>query len=341
MVQIWLRYDLRSPSIGIGSVALAAAAIEQVAWADDKGFHTIQLPEHHCSEDDYNPSPLVLGAAMASRTSKLRIQPSAIILPLHDPIRIAEDCCVVDIISNGRLDVTIGLGYVPDEFDMFGIPLSERGQILDKKLAALKQAFTGETFEYEGRKVKVTPPPVQKGGPRLFIGGSVKATARRAAQYGDGYYPMFVEPELVAEYHRLCAEAGKEPGPIINGAGPKGIYVARDPDRAWAKIGPHALHEANGYAEFAAKLGQRTSFRAAENPDALRASGDYRVLTPEEAVIFFREQESLGRHVTVAPLVAGLDPDVAWESLELIASEVIPVVSEALSQPAAAPSPAA
>lgn len=327
MLEIWMRYDLRSPaSIGLPTADLCAAAVEQVAWADKKGFHTIQLPEHHCSADNYNPSPLILGAAMASRTQNLRIQPSAIILPLHDPVRIAEDCCMLDILSQGRLDVTIGLGYVPEEFAMFGVSVDDRARVMDSKLAALRRAFTGETFDYEGRTVRVTPPPFQRGGPRLFIGGSVKATARRAAEFGDGYYPMVYTPELVEEYRRACEALGKTPGRVINGTGPRFIHVSEDPDAAWAKIAPHVMYETNAYAAYAEKLGQTTNFKKAETAEELRASGNYRVLTPEECLAFAREQRDLGRHMAIAPLVAGLNPDVAWESLELIGDKVIPAL---------------
>ncbi|MEJ7927208.1 LLM class flavin-dependent oxidoreductase [Sphingobium sp. AN641] len=325
MLEIWLRYDLRNPSwVGIKSTTLAAAALEQVEWADKHGFHTIQLPEHHCSADNYNPSPLMLGAAMAARTSKIRLQPSAILLPLHDPVRIAEDLAILDVISNGRLDVTIGLGYVPDEFAMFGIDLKDRAQLVDAKLRVLKRAFAGETFDYEGRTVHVTPPPVQPGGPRLWIGGSLKATARRAAELGDGYYPMVNKPELIQAYKDACSELGKEPGRIVDVTGPRHIHISEDPDAAWARIAPHALHETNAYAAYAAKLGQTTNFKHAENADALRAAGSYQVLTPEDGLTLLRQQRDLGRSVILAPLLAGLDPDLAWESLELIGTRIIP-----------------
>ncbi|MEJ7934869.1 LLM class flavin-dependent oxidoreductase [Sphingobium sp. AN558] len=94
------------------------------------GFQRVELTEHHGTPDNVNPSPLILAAAMASRSSHIRLQPSAIILPLHDPIRIAEDCIMVDIVSNGRLDVVLGPGYMPDEFEMFGASLKDRGRLM-------------------------------------------------------------------------------------------------------------------------------------------------------------------------------------------------------------------
>jgi alkanesulfonate monooxygenase SsuD/methylene tetrahydromethanopterin reductase-like flavin-dependent oxidoreductase (luciferase family) len=319
---------LRSPKFGATTVNLCAEALKQVAWADRKGFHTVQLPEHHGSSDNYNPSPFVLGAAMAGVTSRLRIHPSAVLLPLHDPVRIAEDACMLDNISNGRLDLTIGIGYVPSEFEMFGVAIADRASLVEAKLEVLHRAFAGERFDYCGRKIHVTPPPVQRPGPRMFLGGSVIATARRAARLGDGYYPMEYRTEYVEEYHRCCAELGKSPGRVINSTGPRFIHVAEDPEAAWAKIAPHALHESNSYAAAAKTLGQISPFQQAEDAEALRATNTYLVLTPEECLKLARAQREAGRHLTLAPMIAGLSPALAWESLDLFAAKVIPQLLE-------------
>jgi len=231
---------------------------------------------------------------------------------------------MLDNISRGRLDITIGIGYVPSEFDMFGVAISDRARLVEAKLDVLRRAFAGEHFEYCGRKIHVTPPPVQKLGPRLFIGGSVIATARRAAHLGDGYYPMEYRADFVSEYHRCCAELGKPPGRVINSTGPRFIHVADDPESVWPKIAPHALHESNSYAAAAKVLGQISPFQQADDAAALRATNTYLVLTPAECLAFAREQRDAGRHLTLAPMIAGLDPALAWESLELFADKVIP-----------------
>jgi alkanesulfonate monooxygenase SsuD/methylene tetrahydromethanopterin reductase-like flavin-dependent oxidoreductase (luciferase family) len=328
MLEVWLRYDLKTPSFGTPRRESIAAALEQVAWADDKGFHTVQLPEHHGSTNDgYNPSPMILGAAFAARTKNMRLHPSAIILPLHDPVRVAEDACVLDNISDGRLDLTIAVGYVPSEFAMFGVSLQDRARLIDEKLAVIESAFAGRPFEYGARRGTVAPPPVQPEGPPIYIGGSVAATAKRAARFGTGgYYPMECKPEFVQSYKDACIALGKTPRRVIDCTGPQAVWVSRDPDRAWASIAPHAQHEADKYQAWAAELGQFTNFHSAPDPDALRTNGTYLVVTPEECLAFARAQRDAGRYFTMAPLTAGLDPAVGWESLELFASEVMPAL---------------
>ena len=112
-----LRYDLRrAPFASATSADLVATALDQCEWADRLGFATVTLSEHHGSPDGYLPSPLVFGAAIAARTRNLRLVIAALIAPLHDPIRLAEDVAVLDVLSNGRVIPVVSGGYVESEF---------------------------------------------------------------------------------------------------------------------------------------------------------------------------------------------------------------------------------
>src|SRR5271169_1150584 len=119
-VQLSLKFDLRAPAFGADPADLYAAALDMCSWADAAGFDCVRFLEHHGSDDGYCPSPLVMAAAAAARTSRIRIRVRALILPLHDPLRIAEDAAVVDVISRGRLELVVAAGYVQSEFAMFG-----------------------------------------------------------------------------------------------------------------------------------------------------------------------------------------------------------------------------
>ena len=122
-----VRYDLRCPEFSRATPAqLAATAVEQCEWAERQGFATATLSEHHGSPDGYLPSPLVLGAAIAARTKNLRIVIAALIAPLHDPVRLAEDIAYLDVVSNGRVIPVVSGGYVEAEFAAMGKQLSVR-----------------------------------------------------------------------------------------------------------------------------------------------------------------------------------------------------------------------
>jgi alkanesulfonate monooxygenase SsuD/methylene tetrahydromethanopterin reductase-like flavin-dependent oxidoreductase (luciferase family) len=113
-----LRYDLRAPAFGPSTSSLYAAAIEQSVWAEQHGFMMVALSEHHGSDDGYCPSPMMVASAIASRTSTLRLLLAALVLPLHEPVRLAEDLAVLSILSGGRVDMIAGAGYLPQVRDV-------------------------------------------------------------------------------------------------------------------------------------------------------------------------------------------------------------------------------
>lgn len=201
---------------------------------------------------------------------------------------------------------------------MFGREMDERVPLLEEGLDVLRAAWSGEEFEYRGRRVRVTPRPARPEGPGLLMGGSTPGAARRAARLGLGFVP--VDASLWPAYEEACRTHGREAGPAPALDGPKFIHVADDPDRAWARIAPHALHETNTYGTWLTDADALGPYRTTDDADALRAGGEYLVLTPDECLARVQETGALMLH----PLMGGLDPDLAWESLELVASKVLP-----------------
>lgn len=327
-VRLWMRFDIRGGGLAVPASALAAAAVEQGEWAERNGFGAVLLSEHHGSEDGYNPSPMILGGAIASRTRTIRLQMGAVILPLLDPLRVAEDICVLDNISDGRVDITVGIGYVQAEFTMFGVDYKRRAALAEEGIETLRAAFTGQAFTYRGRPAHVTPPPVQTGGPEMLIAGSVPARARRAARLGDGFFPVVSSPELFECYRAECERLGRPVGRIVDMTGPVFVHVSEDPERDWPRLAPHLLHEMNGYGKWANESeGMRSPFRPVTDLEELKASGAYAVLTPAECLAFLVTQRAAGRYTMFNPLCGGLHPDIAWESLELFAKSVLPRLS--------------
>src|SRR5580700_9504700 len=157
-----LRFDFRNPDIARTTMAdRYAAALDMVEWAEALGCTTVGVSEHHGSPDGYLPSPIPMVAAMAARTTNVRFMIAALIAPFHDPLRLAEDMIVLDILSRGRVDLIVAGGYVHEEFEMFGVAMSERGKRVTETVTILKAAFSGEPFEYHGRTLHLTPVPFQ------------------------------------------------------------------------------------------------------------------------------------------------------------------------------------
>ena len=143
-------------------------------------------------------------------TRRIAVTVSAVIGPLHDPLRLAEDIAVLDLLSGGRLVTVAGIGYRPEEYAQFDVDWKRRGRLQDEVLETLLKAWTGEEFEYRGRTVRVTPRPFSDPHPLLLVGGSSKAAARRAARLGLPFFPSAHLPELEAYYKERLAEYGTE-----------------------------------------------------------------------------------------------------------------------------------
>jgi alkanesulfonate monooxygenase SsuD/methylene tetrahydromethanopterin reductase-like flavin-dependent oxidoreductase (luciferase family) len=326
-MKLALRYDMRAPSFGAPAPALYQAAIEHCAWADRLGFETVYLAEHHGADDGYCPSPIVLGSAIAGRTEQIVVHFSALIAVLHHPIRLAEDLAILDVISGGRTACTLGIGYRLHEYPLFGVEKRRRVPILEETIRVLEQAWTGEPFEFRGMTVVVRPTPIQKPHPPLYIAGSTEASAIRAARMGDGYQPVTQSHYEIYAAERRRLGLSVPPAPLRRG--PLFVHVTEDPDKAWEVVGPHVLYTTNSNAEWAKERGVgATPYPPVAGIDDLKGSSNFAVVTPEDCVelaIGLGDDVEFG----LQPLMGGLDPEVAWGSLELFASAVLPRLVDA------------
>lgn len=322
MLVLGIRFDFRNPAFaGTTMAERYRCALEQCEWADRLGFDSVTLSEHHGSDDGYLPSPLAMAAAIAARTERLRIRIAALVAPLHDPLRVAEDAAVVDQLSGGRLDLVLTNGYVPSEFAMFGRALSDRARLVTEAVETLRHAWTGEPFEHRGRTVRVTPTPFQQAGPPIWLGGSSDAAARRAARIADMFLPSL--PEFWESYRDELRRLGRPDVGPMPPFGPSYVHVTDDPDATWHAIAPYALHEMNAYGAWAAESGAMTGYEPVADLETLRASGMYRVVTPDEHVAAVRAMGDVAV-VTLHPLMGGVPPALAWENLRAFEDRVLP-----------------
>ena len=180
--------------------------IRECEEAEAAGFDSVWLGEHHNSPLLY-PTPLLGLAAIASRTRRLGLGTAVLLLPLYHPLRVAEEAAMVDVISGGRLIFGVGVGYAPEEFAAFGVPLQERGSRMDEAVPLIKRLWSEETVTHHGTHYQVTnatvrPRPVQRPRPPLWFAGWVPPAIRRAARLGDAWLGG---PSARLDAGELCA----------------------------------------------------------------------------------------------------------------------------------------
>ncbi|WP_328309084.1 LLM class flavin-dependent oxidoreductase [Streptomyces sp. NBC_00442] len=314
-----VRMNLVDPHATAASLsARYRAALEMAAYADDRGVDTVQTEEHHGTDNNWLPSPFTFAGAVFGATRRIAVTVSAIIGPLYDPLRLAEDIAVLDLVSGGRLVTVSGIGYRPAEYEQQGIEWGRRGKLQDELLETLLKAWSGEEFTFRGRRVRVTPRPFTEPHPMLLVGGSSRAAAGRAARLGLPFFPSAHLPELEAYYNEKRAEYGTEGFCMMPAAATPLLHISEDPDRTWAEYGEHFLHEARMYASWQSKDIRSAVKSAATTVEELRAEGVYRVLTPQECASL--DAGSLVLH----PLCGGMPVEEGWRSLHLFCERVLP-----------------
>lgn len=330
MAMMVLRFDLRVPEFASTTHARQyAAALDMAGWADRAGLDVVSLSEHHGAPDGYLPAPLTLAAAVLGRTPRIAVNISALLVPLHDPVRLAEQLAVLDLCGPGRLSIVAGLGYRSVEFEMADVDRTKRGRLLEEAVQVLQQAWAGEPFTWRGRDIVVTPRPATPGGPLVMIGGSSEIAARRAARLRCGFSPAVGDPHLAEVYEQECAAVGFDAGFCALPSGPGFVFVAEDPEAMWETIGPFALFDAQTYERW--QEGPQRSeveVKGAQTWQDVRASGVYQILTPAECVALAEDPAGPGA-VVLHPLMGGIPPELGWESLELFEREVLPEVRAA------------
>lgn len=310
------RFDLRGPGVeGAARGVLHRTALEMGTFLDEHGCGSLIVSEHHAADDGYLPSPLPMATALAAVTERTPIVVAAAVLPLHDPVRLAEDIITLDHVSQGRSMVVLGLGYRPVEYELFGVDWDRRGAVADAKLerllGLLDDAASGETMP------RVTPAPHSGRRPSVMWGGGSRAAARRAGRFGLGFFAQGDGAGLRAAYEEACAAGGHRPGLCLLPAVdmPLITFVHDDVDAGWAELGDALLVDARGYATWGHEAGHveaTASLSSATTVAGLRAaSGAHRVVTPAQVEQLEREYGTIGLH----PLCGGLTPEVAWPYL--------------------------
>lgn len=231
-----------------GQSATAAHMMKTARLVEDAGFHSFWMPEHVLLFENYaspypyadngkvplDPhhvplEPFTALAFLAGHTSRLRLATGITILPQRNPVYFAKQAADVDVISGGRLDLGIGVGWLAEEFAALNVPFERRGARAADYIKVLQTLWCDETSSYEGEFYSLPPcvqgpKPVQKPYPPLWFGGESKAALTRVARFGQGWYGVKLLPPDVPAHLRQLGELLKAEGRTL-----KDIQIAVSP----------------------------------------------------------------------------------------------------------------
>jgi alkanesulfonate monooxygenase SsuD/methylene tetrahydromethanopterin reductase-like flavin-dependent oxidoreductase (luciferase family) len=320
-VKVGLFFDLRNPEPWAAPWPdVYARNLELVERAEAGGLGSVWFTEHHLFADGYLPQPLTFLAAVAARTRTITIGTAVLLAALRPAPLVAEEAAVVDQISGGRLQLGIGAGYSPREYELYDKDLSRRYGLTDAAVAEIRRLLDDGV---------VTPPPAQRPFP-LWLGYQGPQGARRAGRLGVGL--LSLDRRLLEPYREGLREGGHDPASARTG-GMLDIVVADDPEAALQRILPHYLHQANTYAECAV-AGTDVEPRVLTAEKVMGRSSapgqvpGLRVTTPADAVTAIREATDGApvEHAYLWASVAGMPGDLVDRHVELLCTEVAPAL---------------
>ncbi len=210
--------------------------------AEERGFHSLWFPEHVVLFDEIDSvspftgrralasgtspmlDPLTCVTFVAASTQRIRLGTGICVLPLRNPVFLAKEAATIDVLSGGRLDLGVGVGWVAEEFDVVGVPFDQRGPITDRNLAVLETLWTDEVSHYEDDTYRLPacqqyPKPIQRPHVPVHIGGTSNAALRRVARYAQGWYPFNIKPDdlktRLAVLEGMLADHGRRRTEIV------------------------------------------------------------------------------------------------------------------------------
>jgi alkanesulfonate monooxygenase SsuD/methylene tetrahydromethanopterin reductase-like flavin-dependent oxidoreductase (luciferase family) len=324
-----------SPEVAAGTVASLLAEAE---LAEKVGFDSVQVPERHMRSECHFPTPLQLLTAIAARTKRVKLATHSLVLTLYHPMQVAEQAAMIDLMSGGRMILTVAMGYHDDYWRMFGSSRVHRKDRFVEGVEILKLAFSGREFSYDGTyfpldRVRLTPPPYQAGGPELWLGGHFEKAIERAGRYGDGWCgdPFPIDPKTwwprIEMYRNAAQEAGNPAKVIILREG----WVAPTRKEALQVAAEHHVQEQRYYYRW----GIFPPSAAFPSESALTAESlaPHMLLgSPEdcvEQIQRWRDELEVDYVCVRFRMPTGPTFEAARDAIELFGEEVIPKVADA------------
>jgi alkanesulfonate monooxygenase SsuD/methylene tetrahydromethanopterin reductase-like flavin-dependent oxidoreductase (luciferase family) len=322
-VRVGLYFDLRNPpGRRTDPTRLYAFTLEMCEEAERLGIDSIWVTEHHMFDDDYLPQPLTFLAAVAARTTRVRLGTAIIIAPLHHAAEIAEQAAVVDIVSGGRLDLGLGAGYRVPEYELFGADIDRRYTTTDSRAVEIRRLWD------DG----LTPRPVQERLP-IFMGYQGPKGAARAGRLGEGL--LHAVASNWPPYRDALIEAGHgtAAGRMIGGAT---SWTTDDPDRDWPMVARHLAYQQDSYRRYLVE-GTGQPLPRPVDPERMRTRTPDRPFSgfhyglPTDVAAGIRAQvgDAPVEEVYLWASLGGMPEDVVARNVTTIATKLAPLLRDA------------
>ena len=322
------------------------AELEQIEAAEEMGFDGVWLAEHHFQWYGIAPDLMVIASWVAARTSRVRIGTAIVVLPFHNPLRLAEQVATVDLMSGGRLDLGVGRGYQASEYDAFGVSMDESKARFAECMDVLLKAWTQETFSHDGdfysfHDVTLLPKPLQQPHPPVYVASwMTPETIRYAAQHG---FPIMAPAGLASDQiktnYQLYRETLDTLGKTEDGLDLPAlvhIFVDHDDRTAWET----GVEYSGRYGASLATLGSpvQKGGRLSRDYSAYRGFGESGRVVKEnrQELLLFGDPDTVARRIEWMRDELGVNYIMCWmnmgglerervlRSMKLFADEVMP-----------------
>lgn len=311
-----------------------AELLEEASLADRLGFSRFCTTEQHGVDDGYLPAQLPLIAGLATVTQNIRFMTNALLLPLHPWRQVVEQAIVADLLSDGRLDLGVAGGGYAREFELFGVDMSKRRELMEEGLRFIRMGLTEGLLPDgpDGAPLPVLPRPAQASVP-IYLGGMARPVLERAARLADGAIPAdFFRPE--EELPKLW-ETTLEPALTRHGRSLENfrlivctsLWASDDPERDWADFyGPAVEYQFRKYAEWA---GDWSKIGVPAEPEFVGQREQMLVDTPENVAARLRaiRDRAPYHEVVFWYRFRGIPHERALEQLETVAQRVLPLLA--------------
>jgi len=354
-MQFDLFFELAVPEhTGRGEREVFADTLGEIALADELGFTTAWVVEHHFAREySHSSAPEVFLSAASQRTAAIRLGHGVVVLPYNHAVRVAERAATLDLLSDGRVELGVGRGFSPTEYAVFGADMGDSRRIVDESLSVMRAGFAEGAADFAGdhyrlEDVEVLPKPAQKPHPPMWTAAVSPETYTWAAKEGLGalagpFKPWFLVRQDLKAYRRAWAEhQGDEPMPGANPRfgmtigllclpdGDRARELAREPftwyyERLLAQTRPVLERFRESY-DYYQKLGRlQPLLKRAVRLSLLESMGMVVVGSPEECIRKLAKYQEAGvDHLLLAVGAGALPTEVVQESLKTVAEQVMP-----------------